>query len=971
MSASSLHFLLPGLALPSFWPRELKARAFYAVAIFDPPSGLEVKIRELFAEAQELKSLSQSAPWVVRAFKRGVSHPMAASLGAVLGLADRKIRVDQIIVSEKPAPGEVLKTLKWTWREPAIEELYTSDLARWRERNEREPPLFERRDDSFDQKDPLELGLEFSAAELRAIELESRARGRAFNRAELELLAQTWSEHCKHKIFAATIRSRDTLASETRSLFKTHIREPTFEIMEREKGKNERCLSVFHDNAGVLALRNERGEPTDWAICLKMETHNSPSAISPYGGASTGVVGVHRDILGTGLGAMPIANWDVLCFESPLSQSNSRSNSRPESALPPDVIRLGVIKGIEDGGNQSGIPTVQGSVVFDPRYAVKPLVYAGAVGLLPKKDVNKRPASGLKLYCFGGATGADGLRGAVMSSRDLRSDDFSGAAVQVANAFVQRRMTDFLIEARDLGLIDSVTDNGAGGLASSVGEMAQATPAERRPGGAKIDLTRLRLKFEGLHGWERLVSESQERMTVATAEPERLEALAREWDVPYDRLGELNDSGRFVVEYEGASLVDLRLEFLHNGCPLMELETRWTRDEETRFLARELEEKNIATPRVSDDFARMLGSIHLCSRENLVRRFDHEVQGRTLRKPFAGATQHSPQDATALEIYECEARRDASSIVSSIASSMVLAHGLAPQRSDIVENTLFSFDEAVRQALLAGARFESAGLLDNFCWPDPIPSTLNPRGERHLWRLVRCCETLSELCRIFELPLVSGKDSMKNNSKDFEVPATLVISLGASSIENHKRPVGFFARANDVVFRLPLLGATLKDSAWERSLGFVASEMRNETVPRGRSEVERHEHLTALARELKSRYARMSRLIESGKIRSAKDISEGGLLTAAFEMALGRELGLLFEDAAPKGFDCFSEGLGGFLLGVDPHHARAVQDLLPEARRVGVVAHQPLLRWREGFEFELSSLSEVYLAKGREGFWGP
>jgi phosphoribosylformylglycinamidine synthase len=290
-----------------------------------------------------------------------------------------------------------------------------------------------------------------------------------------------------------------------------------------------------------------------------METHNSPSAISPYGGASTGVVGVHRDILGTGLGAMPIANWDVLCFEEP-----GHRKLRPKGALDPEVVRLGVVKGVEDGGNQSGIPTVQGSVVFHPSYAVKPLVFAGCLGILPKDFVEKKAQVGDTLYCVGGAVGLDGLRGAVMSSRDIRKEDFVGSMVQVANAFVQRRMTDFLLEARDKNLLSCVTDNGAGGLASSVGEMARFT------NGASIDLSHLRLKYQGLHGWERLVSESQERMTVATSQTQEFEELAKKWAIPLDKIGTLNESARFEVQFQSHKIVDIDLSFLHEACPQLQ-----------------------------------------------------------------------------------------------------------------------------------------------------------------------------------------------------------------------------------------------------------------------------------------------------------------------------------------------------------------------------------------------------------------
>jgi phosphoribosylformylglycinamidine (FGAM) synthase-like enzyme len=955
MSSNTRHLFLVPQSLPEAWPAGLAGEAYLGIILWTDIA--DEKLAALFPDRRTLDSLSSGVQAVVRAFKPGVTNPMSQSLGRALGVPDSKIRVDKLIVTD-PAQlsPEAFRQLEWLWREPAIEDLERLPLVEWDARNVTEPRPAARADDSFATKpSTIELArafdLEFEPAEIIVLDQEAARRGRAWTRAELEVFAQTWSEHCKHKIFAAKISSRDTCQATTDGLFKEHIRRPTLEMMERRPGV---CLSVFHDNAGVLALRTESNEPTPWAFCLKMETHNSPSAISPYGGASTGIVGVHRDILGTGIGALPIANWDVLCFESP-----QHTQARPATALPADVIRKGVIHGIEDGGNQSGIPTVQGSVVFDPRYAVKPLVFAGSIGLLPKTCVDKKPRPGLALYCVGGATGADGLRGAVMSSRDLRTSDFRGSAVQVASAFVQRVLTDFLMEARDQGLIDVSTDNGAGGFASSVGEMASLA------GGATIDVTDIRLKFDGLHGWERLLSESQERMTVATAQPEAFEKLAREWRVDFDRLGELTGDGMFRVLYERRPTVDeqqpmveITLDFLHDACPRLELKADWDAARERTTLADEIAQRPRARPDVLKDFEHLVGSDHLCSREGVVRRFDHEVQGRGLRKPFGGATQETPQDGALIEVSE-----------SALPASIVLAHGLAPQRADIVENVLHSFDEAVRSACLAGIRLDSAGLLDNFCWPDPIVRADSPPVvHRRLWRLVRSCETLSRLCRSFDLPLISGKDSMKNNSKDFAVPETIVVSIGGSAGPRLQAPVGFFSRANEVIFYVPPLRPTLADSAWERVTGQVATQGRNAIFASFDAE-EVDLELTGLATQLRERYARVGQAIEHGLLRAAKDISEGGLLMTAFEMSLGRGMGVHFEAWEDDPLHWFGEGLGGFVVGIDPHRVRELEVALPEAKRLGVTMNVPVLRWGIGQELELSRLRDAYLRPGREGFW--
>ncbi len=935
MKASDVLFLEE--AVPGLFSGEAE-KSYLGVVIWGAPELCE-KVAKIFPHSKRPQDFSESnrQQWISRYFRLGVSNPLSSSLSAVLGIPDSQIRVDRLLKFSHVVNPDLLKKAQNFWREPAIEEVKSLSLSEWLKSWSVRPEIPQREDDSFGCPQAHEIALEFEGPELAALEAEAKRRGRPFNRAELELFAQTWSEHCKHKIFNAEIECPGALNPHTKSLFKTHIRAPSMKAVEERPG---RYLSLFHDNAGVIGLDSESGEPTEWAMCLKMETHNSPSAIAPYGGASTGVVGVHRDILGTGLGALPIANWDVLCFESP-----DHKEPRPTTALLPELIRSGVLKGVQDGGNQSGIPTVQGSVVFDPNFAVKPFVFAGCVGLLPKKFVDKKALPKDRLYCVGGATGADGLRGAVMSSRDIRSDDFAGSIVQVANAFVQRRMTDFLLEARNQGLISSITDNGAGGLASSCGEMAQSTH------GARIDLSNLRLKFSGLLGWERLVSESQERMTVATRNPQAFEEMARRYEVEFDELGELNDSGRFEVLYQGKHLVDLDLDFLHKGCPDLKLQSKWTLS---------LEEKELAAERptfsrdfdLKADFLLMLDSPQLCSREAVIRRFDHEVQGRTLRKPFAGLSQSCPQDGSLLEIYEN----------TSSPLSLTLAHGLSPQRKSVEENVLHSFDEAIRSAVLAGARFESAGLLDNFSWADPM------KNDRRLWRLTRACEILSELSLAYGIPFVSGKDSMKNNSKDFAAPETLVVSIGASSLPRETLPSGYFSRPNDVLVLLPARGNSMKDSAWEKVFQ-ARSTLADAELLKEKTIAARHQEIIKLTAELKDRYLKLSKFIERGAIRGAKDISEGGLLMALFEMSLGRKLGAVLEYSSKEYLELFGEGLGGIVLSLDPHWSNEICQAFPEAQRIGVVYKPFSLRFTNNEDWDLRAFEEAYLKKGREGFW--
>ncbi len=800
--------------------------------------------------------------FLIRSYLPGVSNPVAESLARVLKVHSKDIRVDLALEFTQNLNTEKLKELEALWKEPAIERLESrtfKDYLKWLE-NLKIPS---REDPSFLPTTPAAIGLEFSPEELSVLQSAEEKQSRQWNRAEWELFAQTWSEHCKHKIFNAEIHLTKEGVS-TSSIFKNKLRTPALKIAEEKKNL---YLSLFHDNAGVLRIFTPDQKASSWGIAAKMETHNSPSAISPYGGASTGIVGVHRDILGTGLGALPIANWDVLCFEEP-----QHSESRPEKALAPEIIRKGVLKGIQDGGNQSGIPTVQGSTIFDPSYAVKPLVFAGSLGICPTDFVNKKAKCGDTLFVIGGATGADGLRGAVMSSRDIRSEDFAGSIVQVANPYTQRCLTDFLIEARDKGLLSAVTDNGAGGLASSVGEMSTLT------GGAEIDLTHVRLKFEGLHAWEKLLSESQERMTLATHDPKGLIELLKSWRIEYDQLGVLNNSGRFVVFHDQSGkkekLVDVSLQLLHDQCPKLKLSTEWTFEDEKKSVASSISTPIVASHKLTQDFIETLSSSHETSREAICRRFDHEVQGRTLKKPFGGLTQESPQDGSLIEVMEAS-------------SYVALGHGLAPKEKDFYLSLLLSFDEAVKKYLLATGQLQYAGLLDNYSWPDPL------QNDRSLWKLYTSGEILETISYVTKIPFVSGKDSMKNNDSQHRILETLVISIFGSALGPEHMPTGFITEEGAKIYN------------WKSIEGSILAHSNNFSSALDLTR--------ATLQKLYSRYQLVEKWIQEKKLICAKDFSALCPLKSLFEMCLGRKKGIHFNDnISYKELAAHTSSLGGF-----------------------------------------------------------
>ena len=509
---------------------------------------------------------------------------------------------------------------------------------------------------------------------------------------EMEALAQTWSEHCKHKIFNSTIQYRDEHGRETviHSLFKSFIVRATEEIGQRV----DWLVSVFHDNAGVIKLNDQ------WNLVMKVETHNTPSALDPYGGAITGIVGVNRDPFGTGKGCRLLFNTDVLCFAPP-----DYAQPLPPRLLHPKRVFKGVHRGIKDGANQSGIPDVNGAVVFDERFLGKPLVFCGTGGLMPARIGGepthiKRAVPGDCIVMVGGRIGKDGIHGATFSSVEL-SEVSPSSAVQIGDPITQKKMFDFLLEARDLQLYTCITDNGAGGLSSSVGEMAQLS------NGCELHLERAPLKYPGLDPWEILLSESQERMTLAVP-PQQVEAflaLAVRRDVEATVLGTFTDTGLFHVLYNGKTVALLDMDFLHHGLPEMRLSAHWQplRHPEPTFPC---------PTDLTASLLSMLGRLNICSKEWIIRQYDHEVQGMSVIKPLVGKANDGPSDAAVLR-----------PLLDSM-EGVIVANGICPRYSDIdtYHMVACAIDEAIRNVIAVGGSLGHIAGLDNFCWPDPVLS---------------------------------------------------------------------------------------------------------------------------------------------------------------------------------------------------------------------------------------------------------
>ncbi len=709
--------------------------------------------------------------------------------------------------------------------------------------------------------------LALSLAEMQAIRDHYRAPatrqrrrhaglGDAATDVELEMLAQTWSEHCKHKIFNAAIEYRDGCRVEViDSLFDTCIRATT-RAVDRGDGF---LRSVFHDNSGVIEF------DADTLLCFKAETHNSPSALDPYGGAITGIVGVNRDIIGTGRGARPIFNTNVLCFAPP------DLADVPAGLLPPRQMLDGVHRGIVDGGNQSGIPTVAGAVLFDASFVGKPLVFCGTGGILPAQldgapSWEAEPCAGDRAVMVGGRIGRDGIHGATFSS--LALDESSPlSAVQIGDPITQKKMADFLLEARDLGLYRAITDNGAGGLSSSFGEMAAAC------GGVRLELERAPLKYQGLAPWEILVSESQERMSLAVP-PEHYHALAElaaRREVELADLGAFTAAGTVELRYASELVGLLDLQFLHHGLPRMELRAVWQPPTPPAVAPER------TPPPAQDVLPRLLADPNIASKEALVRQYDHEVQALTVGKPFVGRQMDGPGDGAVL-------RPRADSL-----RAITVTHGICPWYSahDAYHMAMCAVDEAVRAHVACGGAPDRMAALDNFCWPDPVAGPDNPEGEFLLAQLVRAARGLQQACLAYELPLISGKDSMKNNAvvdgRRIAVLPTLLVSVLGIMADLRRSPSTDFKRPGDLICLVGDDRGELGATAYARLLAAVGAALPI-------AEPQRH-CPTVDAPAAMPRYRLLHQAIAAGWVASAHDLADGGLAVALAECAIGGRLG--------------------------------------------------------------------------------
>ncbi len=739
--------------------------------------------------------------------------------------------------------------------------------------------------------------LSLSIDEMQTIQAYFRRLDRDPTDAELETIAQTWSEHCSHKTLKGIIECDGKRYS---NLLKETIFGATQEIRKR-LGKDDWCISVFEDNAGVVKFND------DYHVCFKVETHNHPSAIEPYGGANTGIGGVIRDPMGTGMGAKPICNTDVFCFAPP----DTPPELLPQGVLHPKKVMKGVVAGVRDYGNRMGIPTVNGAVCFDPRYLGNPLIYCGTVGLIPADKAFKATLPGDLIVAVGGRTGRDGIHGATFSSIELttESETVSGGAVQIGNAITEKKVLDVILQARDQNLYHAITDCGAGGFSSAVGEMGEKL-------GARVDLDKAPLKYQGLSYTEIWISEAQERMILAVPPGnwERLEALCASEEVEATIIGVFEATDKLKLFYQGNPVADLDMRFLHDGRPpvVRKAATSPTSPHAPRATP------GAPTAPPADVLLKILGHYNVCSKEWIIRQYDHEVQGGSVIKPLVGVDDDGPGDA---------------SVIMPILGSwrgLVVGNGINPQLGDLdpYQMACHAIDEAVRNVVAVGADPTRIAILDNFCWG-------NTQRPEVLGSLVRAAEACRDVALAYMMPFISGKDSLNNEfnagDKHIIIPPTLLISA-LGQVPDVRRCVTMDLK--EPGNRLFLVGATsphLGGSHYHLVTGQTGGQVPCvdlQTAPQI--------------------FGRLHEAIMTGLVRSCHDLSEGGLAVAAAEMAFAGGIGVDI-DKPGSGADevlLFSEAASRFLVEVRPQHVdqfRRLMSAVPCAE-IGQTVKEPRLR---------------------------
>lgn len=723
---------------------------------------------------------------------------------------------------------------------------------------------------------------------------------------ELETLAQTWSEHSGHKTFKAEI------------IVDGKKKKPFIKrVMDEALKYDKNIVSAFIDNSGVMDFYD------GFAINGKAETHNSPSAIEPYGGAMTGSGGVFRDIAATGLGAKNVISTDVFCFAPP----DYPTEKLPKGTLPPLYLLKRVVEGVRDYGNRVGIPTNNGSIHFHEDFRARPTVLVGAYGIMPKKYAKKgNPKKGDLVVVVGGRTGRDGIHGATFSSAEMTESTISvnATAVQIGNAIEEKRVFDALLEARDQDLIQSLQDCGGGGFSSSIGEISESI-------GATIDLQKAPLKYPGLSPWEIWVSESQERMIAVLKKQDlkRFESICQKYNVEATVIGHFDGSKRLRV-YFGKELVgDLDMQFLHKGLPKKSLFT--SKDFFKQVISKNTSQK-IQFPKNESEWITLLKKIvsfgDICSKESIVRLYDHTVQGTAVLTPFAGVKLDSPTDAVVIRpLLEKP-------------YGMIVSHGLNPNliRLDPYWGSIWAATEAVANFASVGGNIAEASLIENFVWPFP--------DEESLYSLDQSVDAVVDFMKLLKIPVISGKDSLsstyRGEGKIIKIPPVLCISVFGKIPDVAKIVSSDFKKAGSTIV---LLGKQDLEG-FGGSTYFNVNGILDERVPKV--------DIKTLPKVLEI----LHQAITSGNILSSHDISEGGLITAIFEMCLGGRVGANL--TVNSGDILLNETAGCFILEVENEMiAKKLFKNMP-FKIIGKTVAEKIIQVNNLFKVELESLEREW-----------
>ncbi|MDR3281834.1 MAG: phosphoribosylformylglycinamidine synthase subunit PurL [Endomicrobium sp.] len=759
--------------------------------------------------------------------------------------------------------------------------------------------------------------LSLSFEEMKKIQGYFRKLKRNPTDVEIETIAQTWSEHCKHKTLTGVVdyteliplkkgsfdklpvssRNKIEFLKDDKDYVQYEKKERTYNnlleetIFKATKELNKKwCLSVFKDNAGVIEFDSEN------AVAFKVETHNHPSALEPYGGAATGVGGVIRDILGVGLGAKPLANTDVFCFGDP----NISDSKVPYGIHHPKRIAKGVVAGVRDYGNRMGIPIVNGAVYFDDGYVANPLVYCGTMGILPKNKIEKKVIFGDLILLVGGRTGRDGIHGATFSSVKLdKKSDVN--AVQIGNPIVEKKVLDAMLEARDLNLFRAVTDCGAGGLSSAIGELGEKI-------GARICLDKVPLKYFGLSPWEIWISEAQERMIFAVplGKKDKIIEIFKRENVEATVVGEFTNDNRLVVLYDNNIVANLDMEFLHNGVP-----------KPVRSAIHKIKEEKIQESikmnylEISQTLKVLLADLNVCSREWIIRQYDHEVQGQTIVKPLQGNCIEisGPSDAAVIFPY---------TIIKDTKKGIVLSNGFNPEygKINVYKMACSSIEEALRNAVSVGGNIEKISLLDNFCWG-------NTNSPEVLGSLVCVANACYDMSKAFDVPFISGKDSLHNeystSDGKYSIPPALLISAMGVIDDVANTVTMSFKNTGNKIFLLGVtrneLGASVLAKIKNIRIGIVPAVYPNES-----KEIMKKIYLA----------------INENVVESCHDCSEGGLAVAISEMAFSAKKGVqIYVDSVKTETNMltmsetlFSESNGRFIVEVTHENETKFREVL-------------------------------------------